>query len=158
MIDQDVQHGVSQVPYRSVIPPSAQEIDILNQLVKVMTMQTRVFLVHMTVSLGSRLFLQAKKAGMLNDETVWIVTDGLTSLLDPIEYRVVKSMQGVIGVRPHLHRSNRLERLKKKLRIGKIRDHLISACRSIKTSLSSPKPILLEIFSGNSDFSSLSPG
>ncbi|OWM65880.1 hypothetical protein CDL15_Pgr015305 [Punica granatum] len=38
-------------------------------------MQTRVFLVHMTASLGSQIFLRARKAGMLNDETVWIVTD-----------------------------------------------------------------------------------
>ncbi|OWM77134.1 hypothetical protein CDL15_Pgr017668 [Punica granatum] len=108
----------TRVPYRSVIHPSAHDIDILNELIKLMTMQTRVFLVHMTASLGSRLFLQANKAGMLNDETVWIVTDGLTSLLDPVGYRAKESMQGVIGVRPHLPMSKRLERFKKKYLIG----------------------------------------
>ncbi|PKI63598.1 hypothetical protein CRG98_015981 [Punica granatum] len=51
---------------------------------------------------------------MLNDETVWIATDGLTSLLDPVGYRAKESMQGVIGVRPHLPMSKRLERFKKK--------------------------------------------
>ncbi|OWM77137.1 hypothetical protein CDL15_Pgr017671 [Punica granatum] len=110
----------TRVPYRSVIHPSAHDIDILNELVKLMTMQTRVFLVHMTASLGSRLFLQANKAGMLNDETVWIVTDGLTSLLDPVGYGAKESMQGVIGVRPHLPMSKRLERFKKKYLIGEI--------------------------------------
>lgn len=83
-------------------------------------MQTRVFLVHMTASLGSRLFMQAKKAGMLNEETVWIVTDGLTSLLDPFEDRAIKSMNGVIGVRPYLHRSKRLVRFMKKYSMGEI--------------------------------------
>ncbi|OWM77140.1 hypothetical protein CDL15_Pgr017674 [Punica granatum] len=87
----------TRVPYRSVIHPSAHDIDILNELVKLMTMQTR-----------------ANKAGMLNDETVWIATDGLTSLLDPVGYRAKESMQGVIGVRPHLPMSKRLERFKKK--------------------------------------------
>ncbi|KAK4777959.1 hypothetical protein SAY87_018146 [Trapa incisa] len=112
----------TRVPYRSVIHPSAQEIDMLTELVEVMNMHTRVFLVHMTALLGSRLFLQAKKSRMLNDETVWIVTDGLTTLLDPIGRRVAESMQGVIGVRPHLHQSKRLERLQKKLPIGRSRD------------------------------------
>ncbi|KAK4784291.1 hypothetical protein SAY86_018659 [Trapa natans] len=112
----------TRVPYRSVIHPSAEEIDILTELVEVMNMPTRVFLVHMTASLRSRLFLQAKKSRMLNDETVWIVTDGLTTLLDPIGRRVAESMQGVIGVRPHLHQSKRLERLQKKLPIGRSRD------------------------------------
>ncbi|PKI33814.1 hypothetical protein CRG98_045798 [Punica granatum] len=75
---------------------------------------TRVFLVHMTASLGSQIFLRARKAGMLNDETVWIVTDRLTSLLDPVGHRAIESMQGAIGVRPHLPMSKQLIRFKKK--------------------------------------------
>lgn len=96
------------MPYRSVIPPASQDIDILKELNKVMTMPTRVFLVHMTATLGSRLFILANEAGMLNEQTVWIVTDGLSSLLDPVGSTAINCMQGVLGVRPYVPMSKRL--------------------------------------------------
>ncbi|RWR91518.1 glutamate receptor 2.7-like protein [Cinnamomum micranthum f. kanehirae] len=55
------------VPYRSVIPTSASDEQIVGELYKLMTMQTRVFVVHMTASLGSRLFLKAKEVRMMTE-------------------------------------------------------------------------------------------
>ncbi|OWM65879.1 hypothetical protein CDL15_Pgr015304 [Punica granatum] len=104
----------TRVPYRSAIHPTAQDIDILKELNKVMTMSTRVFLVHMTATLGSRLFVLANEAGMLNEESVWIVTDGLSSLLDPVGSTAMSSMQGVVGVRPYVPMSKKLKKFMKK--------------------------------------------
>ncbi|OWM65877.1 hypothetical protein CDL15_Pgr015302 [Punica granatum] len=104
----------TRVPYRSAIHPTAQDIDILKELNKVMTMPTRVFLVHMTATLGSRLFVLANEAGMLNEESVWIVTDGLSSLLDPVGSTAMSSMQGVVGVRPYVPMSKRLKKFMEK--------------------------------------------
>ncbi|XP_031385278.1 glutamate receptor 2.1-like isoform X1 [Punica granatum] len=104
----------TRVPYRSAIHPTAQDIDILKELNKVMTMSTRVFLVHMTATLGSRLFVLANEAGMLNEESVWIVTDGLSSLLDPVGSTAMSSMQGVVGVRPYVPMSKRLKKFMEK--------------------------------------------
>nr|DAD27619.1 TPA_asm: hypothetical protein HUJ06_029087 [Nelumbo nucifera] len=102
----------TRVPYRSAIPPFASEDQILAQPYKLKTMQTRVFVVHMTPSIGSRFFLMAKVAEMMTDEYVWILTDGLTNLLDSMDPSVIDSMQGVLGIRPYVPKSKELENFK----------------------------------------------
>ncbi|KAF8035517.1 hypothetical protein BT93_C1520 [Corymbia citriodora subsp. variegata] len=95
----------ARISYRSVIPPSAYDVDIVKELNKLLTKQTRVFLVHMTAVIGSRFFILARNAGVMSEEFAWIVTDGLSSLLDPVSSKALDSMQGVLGVRPHIPRS-----------------------------------------------------
>ncbi|KAK1323526.1 Glutamate receptor 2.9 [Acorus calamus] len=77
-------------------------------------MQTRVFLVHMTFEIGSRLFLNAAKAGMIREGYVWIATDALTSLFGYMDERVLKSMRGVLGVKPHVPDSKSLSAFESK--------------------------------------------
>ncbi|KAI9191803.1 hypothetical protein LWI28_013727 [Acer negundo] len=49
----------------------------------------------MTASLGSKLFTQANKVGMMNEGYAWIVTEGLSTLMDLIDPKVMDpSMQG----------------------------------------------------------------
>ncbi|XP_038976101.1 glutamate receptor 2.9-like [Phoenix dactylifera] len=102
---QDVE---ARVPYRSVISPSASDDQLDEELYKLMTMQTRVFVVHMTRVLGSRLFQRAEQLGMMTDDYAWITTDGITDLLDLLDPTVIDSMQGVIGVRPYVPRSKEI--------------------------------------------------
>ncbi|KAL5853036.1 hypothetical protein ACOSQ3_008154 [Xanthoceras sorbifolium] len=99
----------AHVPYRSVISPVASDDQIVKELKKLRKMQTRVFIVHMVPSLGSRLFAKAKEIGMMEEGFVWIVTDGLTDFLDSLEPSVIDSMQGVIGVRHYVPRTKKLE-------------------------------------------------
>ncbi|XP_031276531.1 glutamate receptor 2.8-like [Pistacia vera] len=99
----------TRVPYRSVISPIATDDQIVEELYKLMTMQTRVFIVHMLPSLGSRLFTKAKQVGMMNQGYVWIITDGLTNLFTSLEPSVIESMQGVLGVRPYVPKTKALE-------------------------------------------------
>ncbi|XP_018722008.2 glutamate receptor 2.8 [Eucalyptus grandis] len=95
----------ARISYRSVIPAFPEDIDIVKELNKLLMTQTRVFLVHMTALIGSRFFVLASEAGMMSEEIAWIVTDGLSSLLDPVSSKALDSMQGVLGVRPHVPRS-----------------------------------------------------
>ncbi|KAF8392932.1 hypothetical protein HHK36_021172 [Tetracentron sinense] len=97
------------VPYRRAIASSATDDEILGELNKLMTMQTRVFIVHMSPSLGSRFFLKAKEVGMMNEGYAWIITDGLTNLLNSMDPTVIDSMQGVLGLRPHVPKSKDLD-------------------------------------------------
>lgn len=97
------------VSYRSVISPAASDDQILEELYKLMTMQTRVFVVHLLPSLASRLFLKANEVGMMSQGYAWIITEALTSLLDSVKPTVVDSMQGVLGLKPHVPRSNKLD-------------------------------------------------
>ncbi|KAI3906825.1 hypothetical protein MKW92_038552, partial [Papaver armeniacum] len=63
----DAFHSIStRVPYRSVLPESASDDRILQELYKLMTMQTRVFVLHMGTSLGVRIFEKAKTIGMMS--------------------------------------------------------------------------------------------
>ncbi|TXG62337.1 hypothetical protein EZV62_013700 [Acer yangbiense] len=99
----------TRVPYRSVISPMASDDQIVKELYKLKTMQTRVFIVHMLPSLGSRIFAKAKQIGMMEEGFVWIVTDGLADFFDTFEQSVIDSMQGVLGVRPYVPRTKKLE-------------------------------------------------
>ncbi|EYU21242.1 hypothetical protein MIMGU_mgv1a023374mg [Erythranthe guttata] len=90
----------ARVSYRSVIPISATDDFILQELYKMKTMQTRVFVVHTTSGLASRIFLKAKEAEMMSEGYVWIVTTGLMNLFYSLDSNIVESMQGVLGVRP----------------------------------------------------------
>uniref|UniRef100_A0A2N9FII7 Ionotropic glutamate receptor C-terminal domain-containing protein n=1 Tax=Fagus sylvatica TaxID=28930 RepID=A0A2N9FII7_FAGSY len=96
-------------PYRSLIHPSSKDSDILKELKKLKAMQSRIFLVHMTASLGSKLFVLVKNLGMMREGYAWIITQGLSSLLDPIDSKIMDSMQGVLGIRPYLPISKNVE-------------------------------------------------
>lgn len=89
----------ADVPYRCKISSSATDDHILMHLYKLMTMQTRVFLVHMRPSRASRLFLLAKRAGMMSKGYAWIIT---ANLLEKDINNYYDSMQGVIGVKPYI--------------------------------------------------------
>jgi ionotropic glutamate receptor len=97
-----------QVPYRSVIPPSATSEQITKELYKLMTMQTRVYIVHMSSMLASTLFLKAKEIGMMEKGYVWIITGGVTNLIDSLHPSVVESMNGALGVHFYVPKSTEL--------------------------------------------------
>ncbi|KAK6927703.1 Ionotropic glutamate receptor [Dillenia turbinata] len=104
----------TRVPYRSIISPSATDDQIAEELYKLMTMQTRVFIVHMLPSLGFRLFLKAKEIGMMTQDYAWIMTDGITALLNFVESSAFDSMQGVLGVRPYVPITQELQNFTKR--------------------------------------------
>ncbi|KAK3018305.1 hypothetical protein RJ639_002923, partial [Escallonia herrerae] len=92
----------ARIAYRSVFPLSASDDFILKELYKMMTMQTRVFVVQMSHSLAARLFLNAKKIGMMNKGYAWIMTSGLMDIYTSMEPNVKEAMQegGVFMVVP----------------------------------------------------------
>ncbi|KAJ6673851.1 GLUTAMATE RECEPTOR 2.9 [Salix viminalis] len=100
----------ARVPYRSVISPSATDDQIVAELYKLKTMQTRVFIVHMYGSLGTRLFAKAKEIGMMSEGYVWIMTDGLTAdLLSSPNPSVTETIQGVLGVKPYVPNTKEIQ-------------------------------------------------
>ncbi|KAK4435709.1 Glutamate receptor 2.8 [Sesamum alatum] len=99
----------ARVPYRSVISALATDDQIVAELYKLMTMQTRVFIVHMMSPLASLLFTKAKQLGMMSQDYAWIVTDGITTELSLMDPSVIESMLGVIGVRPYIPKTKELD-------------------------------------------------
>ncbi|KAI4356969.1 hypothetical protein L6164_000946 [Bauhinia variegata] len=96
----------TRVPHRVVIDPHSSEDEIFCELNKLKNelgkkLRTGTFVVHMTREQGSKLFSSADKAQMMSEGYAWIVTEGLSAVLEPVENPIVlDSMQGVLGVRP----------------------------------------------------------
>ncbi|KAM1177050.1 hypothetical protein ACFX13_016868 [Malus domestica] len=57
----------AHVPYWSFIPSTATDEEIVAELRKLMSMRTRVFIVHMSHFLGSRFFSKAKDFGIMDE-------------------------------------------------------------------------------------------
>nr|KYP59530.1 Glutamate receptor 2.9 [Cajanus cajan] len=107
----------TRVPYRCVIGPHFGVEEISKELEKVKCMATKVFLVHMSSEVGCKLFLAAKKSGMMAKGYAWIVTEGLSAEVDPMILKCMDSMQGVLGVRPRPNHSKRLENFKERWKV-----------------------------------------
>ncbi|PIN03071.1 hypothetical protein CDL12_24409 [Handroanthus impetiginosus] len=99
----------AHVPYRSVIPPLATDDQIVAELYKLMSMPTRVFVIHMLTNLASRIFTKAKELGMMSEDYAWIVTDGIMNELSSIDPSVIGSMLGVIGIKPYVPKTKELD-------------------------------------------------
>nr|ABW74563.1 glutamate receptor 2 [Boechera divaricarpa] len=95
---------------RCLIPQEANDDQILKELYKLMTMQTRVFVVHMPPTLSFRFFQKAREIGMMEEGYVWLLTDGVMNLMKSNERgSSLENMQGVLGVRSHIPKSKDLE-------------------------------------------------
>jgi glutamate receptor, ionotropic, plant len=103
-----LQEIYAHIPYHSVIPLSATSEQITKELFKLMTMQTRVYIVHMSSALATIFFIKAKEIGMMNKGYAWIITDGVTNLMDSLHPSVVESMNGALGVQFYLPESTEL--------------------------------------------------
>ncbi|KAK1414199.1 hypothetical protein QVD17_29940 [Tagetes erecta] len=124
---EDGEYGRGLVPYLSeamrtigtkvtsqiVVYPSFSDDQILVELYKLKTMQTRVFVVHALPGLASRWFKKVSEAGMMDDGYVWIITDVLTSRLHYLDHKD-ETMQGVIGVKSYIPKSNEWTAFKKR--------------------------------------------
>ncbi|KAM7480974.1 hypothetical protein LguiB_005557 [Lonicera macranthoides] len=99
----------TKIPYQSAINPSVIDQEITAELYKLMAMQTRVFVLHMTNYLGSRVLNKAQEVGMMTDGYVWIVSDGITNHLSLTGTSLLGSLKGTIGVKPYVPRSRMLD-------------------------------------------------
>ncbi|KAF2916287.1 hypothetical protein DAI22_09g106900 [Oryza sativa Japonica Group] len=104
-----LQGNDARVPYQSIIPQSATSEQITQELYKLMTMQTRVFIVHMTSPMASVLFTKAKEVGMMDKGYVWIVTFGVASLIGSLNPSVLEAMNGALGVGVYVPKSTELD-------------------------------------------------
>ncbi|KAL5712852.1 hypothetical protein ACHQM5_014978 [Ranunculus cassubicifolius] len=98
------------------IPPF--NVSISNELQKLVHHQSRVFIVHTSLSVANSLFEEAKKMGLMERESVWIVTNAIADLLDTVDASVTSNMQGVLGVKTYFpHNSEQFNLFKSRFRI-----------------------------------------
>ncbi|XP_037434542.1 glutamate receptor 2.8-like [Triticum dicoccoides] len=107
LVDALQEFGAS-MPYRSAISRSANSDQVEKELYKLMTMPTRVYIVHMSLAFGSILFTKAKELGMMSGAYAWILTDGIANVVDSLSPSVLDAMDGALGVRFHVPKSKEL--------------------------------------------------
>ncbi|KAK8654941.1 hypothetical protein V6N13_107536 [Hibiscus sabdariffa] len=104
-----LQEHNTRVPYLSLIPESATDDQIAEELYKLMNMETRVFIVHAASTLGFRILAKAEEIGMMSEGYAWIMTDSMTSMWRSFDSLAIDSLQGVLGVRSYVPNSKQLE-------------------------------------------------
>ncbi|KAH0466227.1 hypothetical protein IEQ34_006330 [Dendrobium chrysotoxum] len=107
--------GDSQIPYRCPIPPTATDDRIFMELYRLKTLQTRVFVLHAPSALAARILSAAAESGMTETDYAWILTSAVAGQLGSINPRIIlNSMQGGIGVRPFIQRTDQVREFEKR--------------------------------------------
>ncbi|KAL7201217.1 hypothetical protein ACSBR1_033010 [Camellia fascicularis] len=96
------------ISYTSSISYSATNDQILEELHKLKTIQTTVYIVHMSPPLSSQLFLNVKRLGMMGEGHAWIVTAKTMNLLHTMDSSSIESMQGGLGFKSYIPVSSEL--------------------------------------------------
>ncbi|MQL97355.1 hypothetical protein Taro_030044 [Colocasia esculenta] len=102
-----------KISYKAALPPGAARSDIMDLLIKVALMESRIIVLH-APECGIEVFSVAHYLGMLENGYVWIATDWLSSFLDtftPPDSEVINAMQGVLTLRQHTADSERKDDL-----------------------------------------------
>ncbi|TMX04156.1 hypothetical protein EJD97_011454 [Solanum chilense] len=95
-----------RISYKAGISPGATVTrgDVMDVMVKVALMESRVIVLHAYRKLGLMVLSVAHYLGMMGDGYVWISTDWLTTVLDsspPLPQDTMDTMQGVLVLRQH---------------------------------------------------------
>ncbi|XP_059451026.1 glutamate receptor 2.8-like [Corylus avellana] len=69
--------------------------------------QCRVFIVHTSITLATKIFKEANEMGMMGKDFVWITTNDITSQIDSLNASSITSIQGVLGVKSYFSTSNK---------------------------------------------------
>lgn len=101
-----------RISYKEGISPRSgvNRSDIMDILVKVALMESRIIVLHVNPDSGFLFLSVARYLGMMGNGYVWIATDWLSSVLDsssPLPSDTMDSMEGVLVLRQHTPDSDR---------------------------------------------------
>ncbi|GMJ01287.1 glutamate receptor 1.4 [Hibiscus trionum] len=114
------------ISFVAAIAALSEDDQIIEQLDELNTFQTGIFIVHLPHSLALRLFMNAKRLGMMSIGYAWIVTSKTMDHFDstdPLSSSIDPSMQGVIGFQSYIptlssELQNVTSRLRRKFDVG----------------------------------------
>ncbi|CAI9300895.1 unnamed protein product [Lactuca saligna] len=96
------------VTYRSLISTSFSNELLQEELHRLSTMQTKIFIMHASPSLASHLLVNAKYLGMMDKGYKWIITSKTMEFLNLMDDEVIESMQGAVGFKSYILQSRDL--------------------------------------------------
>nr|XP_043636648.1 glutamate receptor 1.2-like [Erigeron canadensis] len=98
------------ITYMSLIEISASSDLVHKELQKLLTMQTKVYVTHVSPSLASNFFLNAKRLGMMDAGFKWIITSKTMNFLSFMDGETIDSIQGAVGFKSYIPQSRNLDR------------------------------------------------
>ncbi|KAL5710470.1 hypothetical protein ACHQM5_021027 [Ranunculus cassubicifolius] len=99
IVGSDIEHWLTFPAYSSLSDPKTY---IHNELVKLDNKQSRVFvLVGSSLELAYCILTEAKRIGLVGNNSVWITTDSVANLLSVVNSTVISTMQGLIGLKTY---------------------------------------------------------
>lgn len=103
-------HEVSvEVDNFLILPPvPTTTFSLSTKLRRLQSEQCRVFIVHATPRLATAIFLEAKKLGMMGDESVWVLTTETGNYVDTLDASSIAAMEGVLALRTFFPNTNKL--------------------------------------------------
>ncbi|KAL3522406.1 hypothetical protein ACH5RR_015240 [Cinchona calisaya] len=94
----------AEIESHLVLPPISSisnpgEI-VREEVVNLLKTQSRVFVVlRSSLPLATYLFREAKKIGLMGRDSVWIIADSVSNLLDSVDTSFISSVQGGLGIK-----------------------------------------------------------
>ncbi|KAI4323937.1 hypothetical protein L6164_023509 [Bauhinia variegata] len=116
-ITRSLQEADVRVSYQAAIPQSPVDYQIVQELHKLNNLTTRVFVVHMSPIVGSRLFAIAREIGMMRKGYIWIVTTEVTNKLASLNSSITDALQGVVGVGAYFPKSTEFQDFRVRLKL-----------------------------------------
>ena len=102
----------SMIEHRLVLPPFSSLQDgeelVSEEMLKLKQTQSRVFIVlQSSVEMAIHVFKEASKVGLVDKESVWMIPESITNLLDSVNKSAISYMEGALGIKTYYSEKSR---------------------------------------------------
>jgi len=106
LLGEALQDVDSMIEHRLILPSISSLHDpgelINGEMIKLTQTQSRVFIVlQSSLEMAIHLFKEASKVGLVDKESVWIISESITNLLDSVNKSAISYMDGALGIKTY---------------------------------------------------------